>query len=207
MTIKPLAYAAVAADGSGSVYVASLKEQAEACCRENGWFLLPLYAAPPTWQEDVAAVEAAFERSGVQPTWPDDEAGNVGPMAEAMADEIERLRLTTEEREAILYCISCAQDYRDTLDCCHRRDRYDRATQLIGMAMRLALPNVGPAPVERQRSASVADVGGAGLTLTDAEREAVEWFAEVRKPLTRLTQSHNREKYKDTLCGLLERLK
>jgi hypothetical protein len=92
MTIKPLAYAAVAADGSESVYVASLKEQAEACCRENGWFLLPLYAAPPAWQEDVAAVEAAFERSGVQPTWPDDEAGNVGPMAEAMADEVDRLR-------------------------------------------------------------------------------------------------------------------
>jgi hypothetical protein len=43
--------------------------------------------------------------------------------------------------------------------------------------------------------------------LTDEERAAVEWFAEVRKPLTRLTQSHNREKYKDTLCGLLERLK
>jgi hypothetical protein len=44
-------------------------------------------------------------------------------------------------------------------------------------------------------------------TLTDDEREAIEWFAEVRKPLTRLTQSHNREKYKDTLCELLERLK
>jgi broad specificity phosphatase PhoE len=129
---KPVAYAAVAADGSESVYVASLKEQAEACCRDNGWFLLPLYAAPPTWQEDVAAVEAAFERSGVQPTWPDDEAGNVGPMAEAMADEIGRLRfaihslaeqdatlfvsggvvtvtiyatLTDEERQAIEWCI------------------------------------------------------------------------------------------------------
>jgi hypothetical protein len=45
------------------------------------------------------------------------------------------------------------------------------------------------------------------FTLSDEERAAVEWFAEVRKPLTRLTQSHNREKYKDTLCGLLERLK
>jgi hypothetical protein len=44
-------------------------------------------------------------------------------------------------------------------------------------------------------------------TLTDEEREAVAWAAEVRKPLTRLTQSHNREKYKDTLRGLLERLK
>ena len=43
------------------------------------------------------------------------------------------------------------------------------------------------------------------FTLTDEEREAIEWFAEVRKPLTRLTQSHNREKYKDTLRGLLER--
>lgn len=90
---KPVAYAAVAADGSESVYVASLKEQAEACCRENGWFLLPLYVAPPTWQEEVAAVEEAFERSGVQPTWPADEAGNIGPMAAAMADEIGRLRV------------------------------------------------------------------------------------------------------------------
>jgi hypothetical protein len=45
------------------------------------------------------------------------------------------------------------------------------------------------------------------LRLTDAEREAVEWFAEVRKPLTRLTQSHNRERYKATLRVLLERLK
>jgi hypothetical protein len=44
-------------------------------------------------------------------------------------------------------------------------------------------------------------------SLTDEERDAVEWFAEVRKPLTRLTQNHNREKYKDTLRGLLERLK
>ena len=44
------------------------------------------------------------------------------------------------------------------------------------------------------------------LRLTDDERGAIEWFAEVRKPLTRLTQNHNREKYKDTLRGLLERL-
>ena len=101
MTNEPIAYAAVAADGSESVYVTSLKEQAEACCRENGWFLLPLYAAPPTWQEEVAAVEDAFERSGVKPTWPDDEPGNIGPMAAAMADEIRRLTLTDEELDAI----------------------------------------------------------------------------------------------------------
>jgi hypothetical protein len=102
---KPVAYAAVAADGSESVYVASLKEQAEACCRENGWFLLPLYAAPPTWQEEVVSVEAAFERSAVQPTWPADEAGNIGPMAAAMADEIGRLRVAIHslaERDATL---------------------------------------------------------------------------------------------------------
>ena len=98
---KPIAYAAVATDASEAVYDASLKEQAEACCRENGWFLLPLYAAPPTWQEEVAAVEAAFERSGVKPTWPADEAGNIGPMAAAMADEINRQRLTDEERGAV----------------------------------------------------------------------------------------------------------
>lgn len=57
--------------------------------------------APPTWQEEVAAVEDAFERSGVNPTWPDDEPGNIGPMAAAMADEIERLRLTDDERQAV----------------------------------------------------------------------------------------------------------
>ena len=96
-------------------------------------YALPLFDGPQTWQEEVAAVEDAFERSGVKPTWPDDEPANIGPMAEAMANEVRKLRLT------------------------------------------------------------------------DAEREAVEWFAEVRKPLTRLTQSHNREKYKDTLRGLLER--
>lgn len=111
----PMAYAAVAADGSESVYVASLKEQAEACCRENGWFLLPLYAAPPTWQEEVAAVEDAFERSGVKPTWPDDEPGNIGPMAAAMADEIERLRLTAKERESLKATIRAlyATDYEE----------------------------------------------------------------------------------------------
>jgi hypothetical protein len=45
------------------------------------------------------------------------------------------------------------------------------------------------------------------FTLTDEERASIEWFAEVLKPLTRLTQVHNREKYKDTLRGLLGRLK
>jgi hypothetical protein len=50
--------------------------------------------------------------------------------------------------------------------------------RLVGQDIPLTLPNVGPAPVERQRSAAVADVGGAGLT--PEEREAVEFFAELR---------------------------
>lgn len=93
MTIKPVAFAAVATDGSESIYVASLREQAEAACREYDWTLIPLYAGPQTWQDETAAAEAAFERSGVKPTWPADEAGNIGPMAAAMADEIGRLRV------------------------------------------------------------------------------------------------------------------
>jgi hypothetical protein len=56
-------------------------------------YALPVFDDPPTWQEEVASVEDAFDRSGVQPTWPADEAGNIGPMAAAMADEIGRLRV------------------------------------------------------------------------------------------------------------------
>lgn len=43
---KPVAYAAVAADGSDSIYVTTSREQAEAACRENGWFLVPLGTYP-----------------------------------------------------------------------------------------------------------------------------------------------------------------
>jgi hypothetical protein len=85
-------------------------------------YALPVFDDPPTWQEEVASVEDAFDRSGVKSTWPDDEPGNIGPMAAAMADEIkllrgyrdaaeadaavarllvDKLRLTDEEREAI----------------------------------------------------------------------------------------------------------
>ena len=56
---------------------------------------------PATWQDECADVENAFARSGVRPTWPDDEPGNIGPMADAMAEEIARLRITDAEREAI----------------------------------------------------------------------------------------------------------
>lgn len=64
-------------------------------------YALPVFDGPPTWQEEVASVEDAFDRSGVKRPWPDDEPGNIGPMAAAMADEIRRLRLTDSEREAV----------------------------------------------------------------------------------------------------------
>ena len=64
-------------------------------------YALPVFDGPPTWQEEVASVEDAFDRSGVKPTWPDDEPANIGPMAAAMADEIRRLTLTDEELDAI----------------------------------------------------------------------------------------------------------
>ncbi|MFN6189741.1 MAG: DUF551 domain-containing protein [Planctomycetia bacterium] len=49
MTNEPIAYAAVAADGSESIYVSALREQAEEACREYGWALVPLYATQPCW--------------------------------------------------------------------------------------------------------------------------------------------------------------
>jgi hypothetical protein len=135
MNNEPVAYAAVATDGSESIYVASLREQAEAACREYDWMLIPLYAGPQTWPDEVAAVEAAFERSGVKPKWPADEAGNIGPMAEAMADEIASLR------EAI-----------------RRLADQDATLSVQGGGVTVTLD----------------------ATLTDEEREAVEFFAELR---------------------------
>jgi hypothetical protein len=90
-----------------------------------------------------------------------------------LAAEVRRLRaaidsgsptLTDEEREAVAYCVSCAQDYRETLDCCEQSEKYDRATRMIDAAMRLVILTVGPAPVERPSAARVTDVGGAGPT-------------------------------------------
>jgi hypothetical protein len=49
--------------------------------------------------------------------------------------------ITAEDREAIMFCVSCAQDYRDGLDTCdHKgRERWDRATKMIQAAANLAL--------------------------------------------------------------------
>lgn len=54
-----------------------------------------------SWHADEIAIEAAWERTGLKPTWPDDEAGCGVKYATAMADEIARLRLTDEERDCV----------------------------------------------------------------------------------------------------------
>ena len=100
-TVAPAAWLAVAADGSESSAVYMLKEQADAAAREWGWFVVPLYALPVLRAEDEIAIEAAWGRTGLKPTWPEDEAGCGVKYANAMADEIARLRLTDAEREAI----------------------------------------------------------------------------------------------------------
>jgi hypothetical protein len=92
--------------------------------------------------------------------------------ADAAADENDgevvplylHLTLTDEQREAVAYCVSCAQDYRETLDCCEQSEKYDRATRMIDTAMRLVILTVGPVPVERLGATKVTDVGGAGPT-------------------------------------------
>jgi hypothetical protein len=105
MSKEPAAWIAVATDGSESSAVYLLKEQADAAAREWGWFVVPLYSLPAFWPEDEIAMEAAWERTGLKPTWPEDEAGCGVKYANAMADEIARLRLTDEELAAIEWCI------------------------------------------------------------------------------------------------------
>ncbi|NDC73044.1 MAG: hypothetical protein EBZ62_06255 [Sphingobacteriia bacterium] len=49
--------------------------------------------------------------------------------------------LTDEQREAICFCLSCAQDYRDGLESCDNpsREQCERATRMIAIAGRLAV--------------------------------------------------------------------
>jgi len=100
MIKEPAAWLAVAADGSESSAVYMLREQADAAARAWGWMVVPLYPFPALWPEDEIAIEAAWERTGLTPTWPADEPGCGVKYAHAMADEILRLRITEEEREA-----------------------------------------------------------------------------------------------------------
>lgn len=112
---KPIAYAAVATDASEAVYVTTDKEDAESMCRCEGWMLLPLHHLPVAWQEEAAAVDDAFQRSGVKRTWPDDEPDQIIPMVNAMADEIAHLRLTDKERKALKAILRAlyATDYEE----------------------------------------------------------------------------------------------
>jgi hypothetical protein len=114
MSKEPAAWLAVATDGSESSAVYILKEQADAAAREWGWMVVPLYALPARRAEDEVAIEAAWERSGLKPTWPDDEAGCGVKYATAMADEIERLRLTDEELDAIEHGLERLELHSDT---------------------------------------------------------------------------------------------
>lgn len=182
----PIAYAAVATDGSESIYVASLREQAEAACREYDWTLIPLYAGPQTWQDETAAVEAAFERSGVKPTWPADEAGNIGQMAEAMAAEIERL-----QRSVIDWKLEAEV---------HRKRAHAAVIEIARLSEAIRRLADQDATLSVREGNVTVDMD---FTLTDEEREAVEWFAEVRKPLN----SFDDGEYVATLRKLLERLK
>lgn len=99
----PIGWAAIAADGSESLRVSAIREQAEELCRAEGWTLVPLYAYPGGWPEAEIAAEAAFEESGCKRDWPDDEPETIQRITQCMAKEIKRLRITDAEREAIDY--------------------------------------------------------------------------------------------------------
>lgn len=103
---QPVAWLAFATDGSESSAVYMMREQADSAAREWGWQIAPLYPFPALWPEDEIAIESAWERCGLTPTWPDDEPQTGVRCANAMADEIQRLRLTEAEREAVEGCIT-----------------------------------------------------------------------------------------------------
>jgi hypothetical protein len=128
---QPVAWMAVAIDGSESSAVYAIEEQAMAAATEWGWQVVPLYPFPALWPEDEIAIEAAWERTGLKPTWPADEPMTGVRCANAMADEIEllrgyrdeaeaqaalanlmvdRLRLTAEERKAVDRAIGWCDD-------------------------------------------------------------------------------------------------
>jgi hypothetical protein len=114
--------------------------------------------------------------------------------AARQAEERERLR-DTFAAAALTGLLSHQKcHYADDIDE-PARDAYAYADAML----REGEKQTDPPCVETDAAPS----GTRPFRLTDEEREAVEWF---RKPLTRLTQSHNRERYKATLRKLLERL-
>jgi|694.fasta_scaffold00210_127 hypothetical protein len=63
-----------------------------------------------------------------------------------LAGPLHRVVLTGRQREAIMYCIACAQDFRDTIDSFEPDGDLARqkATENIDIAIRLVWPLVGP---------------------------------------------------------------
>jgi hypothetical protein len=160
-----------------------------------------LRAAPPTWQEEVASVEAAFERSGVKPTWPADEAGNIGPMAAAMADEIIRLKKR--------FALSGNAENVDWKDIAETGRAH--ADNLIGEPGISELMHKMADEIELlrgYRDAAESDAAIAHLLvvksrLTDAEREAVAYAV---SELDHWTHGSEVIEIANTLRKLLERL-
>lgn len=77
MTNEPIAYAAVAADSSESMYVSVYRDRVEQKCREHGWHLVPMYGSPPStaWQlvhenerlrDEIARLRHAHAGNGLQ---------------------------------------------------------------------------------------------------------------------------------------------
>lgn len=114
-----------------------------------------------------------------------DEAESDAAIARLLVD---KLRLTDAEREAILYCVSCAQDVRDTISTTEGdgEQRVNNATLHIGIAMNLAMlrererTNHDAVPAARAAEPeSPVPLGSVAApenthTLADAEREAVQ---------------------------------
>jgi hypothetical protein len=159
---------------------------------------------PVAWAVVLNAIEAISMNGGAtyRVTASKEEADRIAAHAMAVVPLYEhppQPTLTDEEREVLEREVELAE----------YQQRHELVATLRGLLERTnhdAVPEARAAEPESSVPPGSVAAPANTPTLTNEEREAIEWFAEVRKPLTRLTQSHNREKYKDTLRGLLERL-
>jgi hypothetical protein len=179
----------IAPEQAMSQYVRIAAAYADAMLRErertNHDAVPEAKAFPALWPEDEIAIEAAWERTGLKPTWPAGEAGCGVKYANAMAQEIERLRQFDR-----LQPIEPA----DATPATH-------ATPCEG-----SLQGEGTLPNsyrENDEKRGVSDTKRGPVacspTLTDEERAAIIWCVEL---LDELESSKG-----DALRSLLERLK
>ena len=158
---------------------------------------MPLHHLPVAWQEEAAAVDTAFQRSGVKRTWPDDEPDQIIPMVNAMADEIIRLKKR--------FALSGNAENVNWEDMAETGRAY--ADNLIGEPNISELMHRMADEIELlrgYRDAAEADAVVARLLvdklrLTDEEREAVEYFASFQWTMVK--------PHAAALRGLLERTK